>query len=426
MKQYSAHHQCQPSAASGSLTQIGAVSILRALLPLHGLPSAAALGVTLFFATPYRASAQQPTPIVPAEAQALDLLRQLQAAPAVPGAEQVDHPTTAASQVSPQSQPAQSAQPPSLLPPDLSNPTQTIPGQPPVSAGPAAIQPGISTPPDVAKPPMRQKVIQPKVRGAFEDPQGAYPAGQTASVPTAPSGTIDPTSSTQAPPNRSLPAQLPPQKSPQPGGQPSQSPQPAPTVPDSASSSDRAVPAPVAFARYNGLLERSPFEMRKREVEAPPPEAGFGEDYTLVSLMRMADRDTAILREKAGQQRTIVITSTEPEVITGQHLRIAEVLSDGSATQRGVVLQRGEDRATLRLETSGVTSGARVQTFQSPDAADSRARIRREVEENFVPFDPQVLLLAPPARWPLDPDANLHLALAFTAQGPTAHPQAWL
>jgi hypothetical protein len=156
----------------------------------------------------------------------------------------------------------------------------------------------------------------------------------------------------------------------------------------SSAPTEIAIPVTVPADRYSGLLARSPFVLHKQE--APQViESNFGQNYKLVSLMKLGEVTSAVLLDNATQQY-FSVTSSEPE--KKSQIQIESVVAQGSAFQKSVVLRRGQERATVQLDSAGMPVAQPIKTFHSQDSAESRSDRRREVESNFVPFDPQVKL----------------------------------
>ncbi len=171
-----------------------------------------------------------------------------------------------------------------------------------------------------------------------------------------------------------------------------------------------AIPVPLPFDRYAGLQARSPFVMYK-EKTPEVVETNFGQNFKLLSLMKIGEVDSAVLFDNSSQ-RYISVTSTAPEKSTNIQI---ESVQQGAGFQRTVILRRGQERASVQLEAAGFPVAPQLNIFHSPDAVESRAIRRRKVETHFVPFDSQALLHDAPIR--LGPDRPTADYLAFfTAQ----------
>jgi hypothetical protein len=180
------------------------------------------------------------------------------------------------------------------------------------------------------------------------------------------------------------------------------------TRPCSAQDSAAAIPVPLPFDRYVGLRARSPFVMNKEQAPEVV-ETNFGQNFKLLSLMKIGEINSAVLFDNASQ-RYISVTSTAPEKTTNIQI---ESVQQGAGFQRTVILRRGQERASVQLEAAGFPVAPQLNIFHSPDAVESRASRRRKVETHFVPFDSQVLLHDPPIR--LFPDRPHAENLAFFA-----------
>ncbi len=168
---------------------------------------------------------------------------------------------------------------------------------------------------------------------------------------------------------------------------------------------DAAIPVPLPLDRYTSLQVRSPFVMFKQK--APDIiETNFGQNYKLLSLMKIGEMQSAVLFDNTTQQY-ISVTSAAPEKSTNIQI---ESVQQGAGLQRTVILRRGQERASVQLEAAGFPVAPRLNIFHSPDAAESRAIRRRKVETHFIPFDSQAIHKAPVR---LSPNRSISKSIAL-------------
>jgi hypothetical protein len=79
-----------------------------------------------------------------------------------------------------------------------------------------------------------------------------------------------------------------------------------------ASAADDDLPKPLQFARYEAMMERSPFAVATAPVATPPPAPNFAKDWYVANAARSPEGDLVTIASSTDKNFKLYLTSKEP------------------------------------------------------------------------------------------------------------------
>jgi hypothetical protein len=145
------------------------------------------------------------------------------------------------------------------------------------------------------------------------------------------------------------------------------------------------VPAPLQFARYEPMMNRSPFAVATAPVATPPPAPNFAKDWYIANAARSPDGDLVTIASSTDKNFKLYLTTKEP--VQGVSISNTEWSDKVGATK--VTVMKDGQFATLTFN----------QALLSQPLAVAQPAVPQPVpgQPQAVPGQPQPVIPQPPA-----------------------------